>query len=94
MVVTVVLHGGVNPAMEYGFEGAVDGSVALNPCGLKFFEVPSAQPSLECLLRIGLKTHEWAVEQGVDPLLSILFMEGFYFRFLPFFRSCFRLLSA
>ena len=42
MIVTVVPHGGVNPAVEYGFEEAVDGSVALNPCGLKFFEVPEA----------------------------------------------------
>jgi len=49
MIVTVVLYGGVNPAVEYGFEEAVDGSVALNPCGLK--------------------THGWAVEQGVvSPL--------------------------
>ena len=47
MIVTVVPHGGVNPAAEYGFEEAVDGSVALNPAALNSsrFRKPSAMIS-------------------------------------------------
>ena len=104
---TVVLHGGVNLAVEYGFEEAVDGSVALNPCGLKFFEVPeafgydlfladvyealSASQSTRIYL-INVERMRWL--DLWEPLLSISSMGGFYFKLLSFFRNCFCLLSA
>jgi len=54
MIVTVVPHGGVNPAVEYGFEEAVDGSVALNPS--EFLE-PAADLSLHDYLGVSWLRH-------------------------------------